>query len=142
MNMKKLIGNRGQELLEYALMLPLFLILVMGIFDLGRAVYYYSVMNNSVREGARYGSIHLEEFDVETIICTRVVQRSIGLNLTCDDVTTIFDFGEGTVEVSVSYDFVPISGIITRIFGLGSIPISTSSIMQLEYVPEEPYPSP
>lgn len=135
MNMKNRQGFRAQELVEYALTLPLFLLIVMGIFDLGRAVFYYSVINNSAREGARYGSIHLEDVGIENAICNLVVNRSVGLNLACDDVTTVFDFAAGNVQVSVLYDFVPVSGIITRIFGFVTVPISTSSIMQLEYVP-------
>jgi hypothetical protein len=135
MKVKNKIGFTGQELVEYAITLPLFLLMVMGIFDLGRAVYYYSVMNNSAREGARYGSIHLEQAGVETIICNRVVDRSVGLNLNCNDVTTTFDFVAGNVQVSISYEFVPVSGIITSLFGVATVPISTSSIMQLEYVP-------
>lgn len=140
--MKKNFGYQGQELLEYALLLPIFLLLVMGIFDLGRVVYYYSAMNNAVREGARYGSIHFEQLNVETIICNRVVERSIGLNLTCTDVTTVIDLDEGTVEVTLTYPFVPISRFITGLFGLDTVPVSTSSIMQLEYIPQVPYPSP
>lgn len=135
--MKKILtkSDLGQELVEYALMLPLFLILVLGIVDLGRAVYYYSAMNNVVREGARYGSIHLEDSGVNNTVCGLVTSRAIGVNISCDDVTTSFDFNEGTVKVTVVYPFVPVSQIITGIFGLNQLDLEVSSIMQLEYVP-------
>lgn len=131
----------GQELVEYAIILPVFLIMVLGIVDLGRVVYYYSAMQNVVREGARYGSIHLEDNGIETTICNLVVSRAIGVDITCDDVTTNFDYVEGTVTVNVVYPFVPVSQIITGFFGLNQIDISTGSIMQLEYIPI-PTPTP
>lgn len=43
----------GQTLVEFALILPLFLFLVMGLFEIGRAVFYFAVLNNAVREGTR-----------------------------------------------------------------------------------------
>jgi hypothetical protein len=43
----------GQSLVEFALVFPLFLLLVMGLFDIGRAVLYYSTLNTAVREGSR-----------------------------------------------------------------------------------------
>jgi len=43
----------GQSLIEFALLLPLFLFIVMALFEIGRAVLYYSVLNNAVREGTR-----------------------------------------------------------------------------------------
>ncbi|MCD6401003.1 MAG: pilus assembly protein, partial [Anaerolineales bacterium] len=49
-------SNSGQTLLEFALILPLLLLLTAGVFDSGRAIYYTSVMNNAAREGARYGA--------------------------------------------------------------------------------------
>ena len=141
MNRQQKNFKYGQELVEYALILPLFLILILGILDLGRVVYYYSAMQNVVREGARYGSIHLEDDGIEITICNLVINRAIGVDMTCDDVTTIIDFDEGTISVNVVYPFVPVSQIITGFFGLNQIDIATGSTMQLEYVPIG-YPAP
>jgi Flp pilus assembly protein TadG len=49
---------RGQELLEYALILPFFLMLAFGIIDLGLAAYSYSALQNAAREGARYAIVN------------------------------------------------------------------------------------
>ena len=46
--------NRGQALVEMALITPLLVFILLGIVDLGRAYYQYTVMTNAVREGARY----------------------------------------------------------------------------------------
>jgi hypothetical protein len=45
--------HRGQTLVEFALILPAFLLLAVVIFDLGRGVYYYSYHNAA--GSARYG---------------------------------------------------------------------------------------
>lgn len=45
--------SRGQALVEFALVVPLFVIVVLGLFDLGRAVLYYSTVANASREAVR-----------------------------------------------------------------------------------------
>jgi Flp pilus assembly protein TadG len=46
-------GSRGQTLTEFALLAPVFLLLIMGVVDISRAIYYYNVISNAAREGAR-----------------------------------------------------------------------------------------
>jgi hypothetical protein len=50
-------AKSGQALIEFALVLPLLFILVMGLFDIGRAVFYYAVINTAAREGTRYAIV-------------------------------------------------------------------------------------
>jgi uncharacterized repeat protein (TIGR01451 family) len=47
---------RGQSLVEFALVLPLILLLVMGIFEFGRVLFVFSELSNSTREAARFGA--------------------------------------------------------------------------------------
>jgi len=47
----------GQTLIEFALIIPLVLFFIMGFFDLGRAIFYYSSLSNAVRAGARSGIV-------------------------------------------------------------------------------------
>lgn len=49
--------RRGQSLVEFALVLPIFLLLIMGVIDAGRLVYMNSTLSNAAREGARTGSV-------------------------------------------------------------------------------------
>ena len=51
-------GSRGQALAETALILPVFLLILMGIFDLGRAVFAYTAVGNAAREGARVATVN------------------------------------------------------------------------------------
>ena len=49
---------RGQALAEFALVMPLFFLLVFGIIEFGRFIYTYEIVNNATREGARYAIVH------------------------------------------------------------------------------------
>ena len=50
--------SRGQALVETALALPIFLLIVMSLFDLGRAVFAYNTATNAAREGARLAIVN------------------------------------------------------------------------------------
>ena len=46
-------GRRGQALVEFALVLPLVLLLVVGMLEFARAWNLHQTMTDAVREGAR-----------------------------------------------------------------------------------------
>lgn len=50
--------GRGQALVEFALIAPIFFVLVLGCIEFGRAVYTIQILNNATREGARYAIVH------------------------------------------------------------------------------------
>ena len=53
-SLKKIVaGNRGSEIAEAALVLPIFFMLMIGIYWFGRAFNIYSTINHAAREGAR-----------------------------------------------------------------------------------------
>lgn len=49
-------GSLGQSVTEFALVLPIILTLVLGVFELGRVVFIFSSLNNATREAARFGA--------------------------------------------------------------------------------------
>jgi hypothetical protein len=49
---------RGQALVEFAMVAPIFFLLVFGIIEGGRFILYYQTLNNATREGARYAIVH------------------------------------------------------------------------------------
>jgi hypothetical protein len=55
---RKLPHRRGQALVEFALVLPLFVMILTGIIILGIGVFYQQQVTNAAREAARYASIH------------------------------------------------------------------------------------
>ena len=50
--------SRGQALAEFALVAPIFFLILFSIIDFGRYVYYVQILNNAAREGARYAIVH------------------------------------------------------------------------------------
>ncbi|HET9519901.1 MAG TPA: TadE/TadG family type IV pilus assembly protein [Candidatus Limnocylindrales bacterium] len=52
--------SRAQALAEFALVAPIFFLILFGIIDFGRYVYYTQILNNAAREGARYAIVHGE----------------------------------------------------------------------------------
>jgi len=87
-------GRRGQSLAELAVAFPLLLLLVGGVLDLAHAFSVAGVLQNAVREGARFGATQPSETDT---IKTRVVEEAAGTPLTLDpnDVTVTFPDGGG-----------------------------------------------
>ncbi|TMQ11091.1 MAG: pilus assembly protein [Deltaproteobacteria bacterium] len=51
-------GSRGQALVETALILPVFLALLLGIVDMGRAVWATTSLASAAREAARFAIVH------------------------------------------------------------------------------------
>ena len=50
--------SAGQALAEFALVAPIFFLILFAIIDFGRYVYYVQILNNAAREGARYAIVH------------------------------------------------------------------------------------
>src|SRR3954447_5801980 len=48
----------GQALVEFALAFPIMVLILFGIFDLGRAVYAYNTVANAARDGARVAMVN------------------------------------------------------------------------------------
>ena len=51
-------SSRGQSMVEFALILPILMFLLMGFFDLGRVVLGHDALGHAAREGARYAIVH------------------------------------------------------------------------------------
>ena len=58
MNLGHRRRQRGQSLTEFALVGPIFILLLLATIEFGRAVYYLQVLDNAAREGARYAIVH------------------------------------------------------------------------------------
>ncbi len=60
---RRRVGDRrGQGLAEFAIVLPVFLVIVFAIIDLGRVIWATDDLANAAREGARYASTHGNSF--------------------------------------------------------------------------------
>ena len=52
----KLPYERAQAIVEFAIVLPILMMLLVGILEAGRMIFIYSAVNNASREAARYAS--------------------------------------------------------------------------------------
>lgn len=50
-------GERGAVLVELALMMPVLVVLLLAVVDLGIVLREYQIIQNAAREGARYSSL-------------------------------------------------------------------------------------
>ncbi len=50
--------DRGQALVEFAIVIPVFLVLLFGIVDFGRVIWATSSLSNAASEGARFAIVH------------------------------------------------------------------------------------
>ncbi len=62
--MRHIFRKPGQSLVEFALVLPIFMMIVMGIIELGILLSVYVGLTNSAREAARAGSVYQETLPV------------------------------------------------------------------------------
>lgn len=51
-------SSGGQGLAEFALVLPIFLVILIGMVDIGRAVWANNTVANAAREAARFAAVH------------------------------------------------------------------------------------
>ena len=117
--------ERAQALVEFALVLPIFLLLVTGIFDVARAVWQENSLAYAAREGTRYAIVHGSGGSPVVGPCTNclnpaannlgnivsaVTTNAIGVY----NVDVIIDYPDGDnqrnhrVTVDVSAPFVPL----------------------------------
>ena len=123
--------DRGQELVEFAITLPFLLMLVFGIFDLGRGVYYYSALQNAAREGARFAIVHTAgEAGIDAMIEARVESRAVALDPADINVTTTW--GDDTVQVVVDFSYELVIPFVDVVFPGGIINMQSSSTMLRE----------
>lgn len=121
----------GQALVEFALVLPIFLVLLFGLVDFGRAFHTWLLVTNAAREGARVGAVRGNTNDINTRINGSIGSLDTGaLSIDLDNV-------QGTrgeaVSVHLEYDFewvTPLGAFLPG--GLADITIESTSTMRLE----------
>jgi Flp pilus assembly protein TadG len=55
-NRKKTLPEKAQGMVEFALVLPLLLLVILGLIEAGRLLFIYSAVSTATREAARYGA--------------------------------------------------------------------------------------
>ncbi|HUS23278.1 MAG TPA: TadE family protein, partial [Aeromicrobium sp.] len=71
-------SRRGQALVEFALVFPIAILLLMAVFDVGRAVFAYNGLTNAAREGARLAAVNQDPAKIKQ----RVQAMTFGTGVT------------------------------------------------------------
>jgi Flp pilus assembly protein TadG len=127
----------GQGLVEFAILLPIALLILISILDFGRAIYAYSVIANCAREGARHGIILAEDEEGITLAdkeeIEAVVQNAaVGIDLSQLTINVTEPIAD-TIRVEADYVFQLINPLVARAVGSSSVVLNTRATMYTGY---------
>ena len=134
--------ERGQALVEFALVLPLLLFLLFAMLDFGKAYNYWNDANHLTAEAARFAVVNRKPDPVNVASLQMQIRqqsdtaelRNGGASTTAAQVCVAFPNGTSNVgdpvqvTMTFTYDFLPVVGFANKT-------VTTSSIMRLEAPP-------
>jgi len=125
-------GERGQEYLEFAIIVPILVLVIMGIVDFGRVLNTWLVVTHGAREGARVAAVGWDDNAVKA----RVDEVTAGLVVDVDILPPVVD-GQRTeagnpVTVTATTSVTLTSGWIAGIFGVNNVPVAAAGIARYE----------
>ena len=137
-------SERGAELVEYALIVPVLMLILLGICEFGLALQAYIVVSNAAREGARVGMLVCASdpacYTTDDVSARVVAFVEAGLPsgaatpvTTCSCESSVRGISVERVAVSYTYQFQFISGIASLFGGsFTTIPMTAVSTMRKE----------
>lgn len=124
-------GEHGQALVEMALVLPLFLLLLFGVIEMGRIGYTYITLSNSVRAGGRVATIGATDSEINTSVlnaASTLDPTKLTINIT--PIQALRLSGQG-VTVQVTYPVQLVIPLISSVIP-NPVVVSASITMRLE----------
>lgn len=125
---------KGQAMVEFALVLPFLLLLIMAIIQFGLVLSGYVTVSNAAREGARVGIIEKSN----SAINAKVIEAFDG-SATLSSPSIVITFPEGgsysngkPISVKVNASVSIIVPFLEEVFPGGSINIERTAVMRVE----------
>lgn len=131
--------EEGQNLVEFSLVAVMFIIVLLGVVEMGRMVLVYNALANAAKAGARYAIVHGADrtgsgYDGPSLpgssgqVVTVTKDYAAAGLLDSDNVTVSVDYPDGNanpgsrVTVSANYTYDPLVGYFSKILNrnLGS----------------------
>jgi PKD repeat protein len=143
--------SRGQSLVEFALVLPVFLVFLAAALDLGRVFYANISLNNAAREGAFEAAKHPQAFgagqscdasDAGRVVCrVKFESASSAITIADGDISSTCSSAcnaasGSTVTVKVKGNFQLVTPILSAIFGGQTVKLNSASTAQILYYPD------
>jgi Flp pilus assembly protein TadG len=122
-------SQRGQTLAEFALVVPLILLLLLGAVDLGRAVFAYNTLAQAARTGTRTAIVNQDPATVRS----RVIESAATLGLATSNVDVCFKTSTST-QTSCASSTIDNCPIATRQIGCQALVTA-----RLTYKPMTPF---
>jgi Flp pilus assembly protein TadG len=147
-------SDRGSELIELAMVTPILMLMLAGIFDFGFLFRSWEIVTNAAREGARVGVLPAYSCDaatpddIQSRVDAYMAASGIGdpssyeVNVDNIDVaTTAGTFTACAVTVELTQP-LPSLSVIGQIFGgnFGTVPVAAAAVMRAETQAAPPAP--
>ena len=123
--------RRAQAALEFALCLPVLLMLLLGVFDAGRGVVAAISIDNATRDATRFAAVHLRDGTCASPNCQTeaqmlVVNTALGIDSSLLHTTVTVGSGN-VVNLVTTYPITAVSPIVGS--ALGSVTLTATSSM-------------
>lgn len=128
--LKSIKNRKGQSMVEFAMILPVILLILMGIVEFGRFYNAWLMVSHASREGARMASLGATTLQVEERVDT--VMAAYDTARIVVEVSPSGTHSRGDmVTVTVTYDMDPLTPFIGAITG-GTVHLNTETVMRTE----------
>ena len=121
--------NRGQAIVEFALILPVLILLLAGILDFGLILNQYITVSHAAREGAR--SAALGGTDATAIADIKAAASGLDTTQLVISISPATRIRGNSVTVSVSSPIQPVTPLIGSFFTT-KLTVNSSVVMRVE----------
>lgn len=140
--MRRLRCQKGVAAIEFAILLPILLVIIFGIIEFSILLYDKQVITNASREGARagivVGPVRATFSEIESVVNSYVASNLITFGTPNTPVTTVtpgdltgMAFGEDlTVLVSYNYEFLVLPNFVASLGGVKTL--NAQTVMKME----------
>jgi Flp pilus assembly protein TadG len=137
MKVQRLRPNKeeGASVVEFAILAPLFVVLLFGLVEFGLAMYSKGMLTNASREGARYGVVYSTPRRTDAQI-TAEVQKYLANAGFLDSVSINVTGAQGTsgtpltVRVTYPYTFQVLPQFVSGLTGPLNLTANTVMLME------------
>ena len=134
-------SEKGASAVEFAIVLPVLVLLIAGIMEFSVLFYDQAVITNASREGARAGIVFsdppISDAEIQAVVNNYCAGHMITFGAASGATTSVSRAGNGssgdplTVLVNYHYDFLVIPNFISNL--AGGIDLAGQTVMRMEH---------